>query len=438
MAHFLHPKIQRTLTQYLSNHAEVEANYIASYIPSKTYQRCLVIPVFNESQQCIQRICNSALKTEKLLIIIIVNQPDNRQDSSTNQQFWDTLTTHHISVNKSQHHHWLSINNSAIDLLLINRFTKKIPQSQGVGLARKIGGDIACQLIAKQCLLNLWVHHTDADTHLPDNYFQAVDALLSYIPDNQSEEKKQTTYSAAVYRYTHKPSDDEEIYNATLWYEKALDYYVRGLKYANSPYAYHTLGSCIANNSYHYCQARGFPKKSGGEDFYLLNKLAKLGNIAELKNTTLHINARLSDRVPFGTGPATEKILAMENPEQSYLYYHPLCFSLLSNLLLHFEVLFNYKKKTEGKSKTIDLAHYHPWLTTLNTPLRTALTQLGIETLFKHVDKQIKSKEQCIQHCHHWLDGFKTLKLIHLLEEHYPKQALSLSLQQTTKNWPNH
>ena len=85
---------------------------------------------------------------------------------------------------------------------------------------------------------------------------------------------------------------DDNIYAATKRYEQALTYYVEQLQQAGSPYAFHTLGSCIATPLSYYCHARGFPKKSGGEDFYLLNKLAKLGKILTVDSCILQIESR--------------------------------------------------------------------------------------------------------------------------------------------------
>jgi hypothetical protein len=268
------------------------------------------------------------------------------------------------------------------------------------------------------------MHHSDADTHLPDDYFSALDITLKERLST-SASTHPIPYSAAVYPYIHIASGNKTVDAATRYYEQALHHYVDGLKRAGSPYAYHTLGSCIATNAFHYCQARGFQKKAGGEDFYLLNKLAKLGRIAALQSTPLGIDSRRSERVPFGTGPAVEKILAMNNPETEYLYYHPQCFNELAVLLAHFQDLFTYRKETDHKTTPATLTHYQPWLKQLSPALQTALMILKIDSLFRHIDKQTNSLEQCIQHCHYWLDGFKTLKLIHLLQPYYPKQALA-------------
>ena len=72
-------------------------------------------------------------------------------------------------------------------------------------------------------------------------------------------------------------------------------------------------------NAEHYAQSAGFPKLAAGEDFYLLNKLAKIGKIIPLKiiNQPIYIQARISNRTPFGTGPALDKIIDNSNNSQN-------------------------------------------------------------------------------------------------------------------------
>lgn len=425
------PKQLATIKKYLLNYAEPEIT-LASHITDQQYQRVIVIPLFNENDSAITRIIHSPLASEQaLLIIAVINQPDNIDNTHHNLTLWNNLSTQYSHINHSDQHRYLLVNNN-IHLLLVNRFTQKIPHKKGVGLARKIGGDIACQLILQGTLHNPWIHHSDADTHLPDNYFSALDKTLKKALNSTTTKEK--SISAAVYTYTHTSSGNAAIDDATQRYQHALQYYVDGLTQAQSPYAYHTLGSCIATHAYYYCQARGFPQKAGGEDFYLLNKLAKLGQITTLQEAVLQIESRQSDRVPFGTGPAIEKIMAMAHPEQEYLYYHPQCFIELKKLLQHFNTLYSYtehhrqqrQQKTASNTKSTNtIDHYLPWLQTLDTVLHETVMELGIEKLLTHIDKQVNTHEQCIHHCHDWLDGFKTLKLIHLLEKHYPKQSIA-------------
>ncbi len=48
-------------------------------------------------------------------------------------------------------------------------------------------------------------------------------------------------------------------------------------------------------------------QRQAGEDFYFLHKLTQLGQLVELNTTRVYPSARVSDRVPFGTGAALQK-----------------------------------------------------------------------------------------------------------------------------------
>ena len=385
------------IEHYLERYAEPEARAITAHIPKEIivqriaqqenndntnaphgYQHCLIIPAYNEQSDFVTRLANSedspVTDLEPTLLIVVINQPEHDDDTSRNQQLWDSIRQQGRILAQHDTFLWLRhTQNTSIDIILVQRFDKKIPSKQGVGLARKIGCDIACQMIKEGLLHSLWLHTTDADTHLPSTYFTSINTHTNNNPIENN-----TGISAFIYPYQHKNNNDTSLLNATQYYEQALTYYVDGLRHARSPYAYHTLGSCIASNAIYYCQARGFPKKSGGEDFYLLNKLTKLGNIIQLEKPVLMIDARLSERVPFGTGPAVQKILAMASPETEYYYYHPSCFTSLKQLLQNFLTIFSYKTKNRK-----DFSHYEPWLKKLDPELQNAIKKIKIEKLFR-------------------------------------------------------
>jgi hypothetical protein len=61
-----------------------------------------------------------------------------------------------------------------------------------------------------------------------------------------------------------------------------------------------------------YAVVRGVPKREAAEDFYLLDKLAKVGAIQRLSGSAIEIAARRSGRVPFGTGRRVSELLGGE------------------------------------------------------------------------------------------------------------------------------
>ncbi|WP_163831942.1 hypothetical protein [Spartinivicinus ruber] len=405
------------VSQYLTTYAEPEVLLAANI--SQVFHQALVIPVYNEDPLFLQQI-SPAFKavTAPCLLILVVNRPEQ---ASSDKIIKNNELIHYINQNlqkewQQQHltlYQWLSDHY----LLLVdkNQPDQLIPIQQGVGLARKIGADIACQLFQQQQLLNHWLFSSDADVILPVNYFNACQHLTNKT-------------SAAVFNFIHQSMDingttqlnchTQQV--AQLLYDIKLNYYVAGLNWANSPFAYHTIGSLLAINIHHYCQARGFPKRAGGEDFYCLNKLAKLGAIAKL-TTQIKVNARLSDRVPFGTGPALNTICQLNTPLTEYYYYHPDCFSWLK-LTLHWL----------SKNLSILLSPHTNWQHALteyclqqglsqnnSQSIQQVLTWLGINKLIQHTLKQPPTPQQWPISISHWFDGFRTLKFIHLCRDNF-------------------
>ena len=81
-----------------------------------------------------------------------------------------------------------------------------------------------------------------------------------------------------------------------------------------------------------YASIRGYETQR--QDFYLLNKARKIAPIETLR-ARLTIEARLSERVPFGTGPALADIVAGLHRDQAVTYfsYHPKTFEALGSAI---------------------------------------------------------------------------------------------------------
>ena len=195
-------------------------------------------------------------------------------------------------------------------ILVIDRSTENpLPPGQGVGLARKIGADLLHALVDEGLIESPWIHCSDADAVFPEDYFE------------QCEEPSQEGEAALLYRFRHVAGTDSAAHEAALRYEISLRYYVLGLRFAKSPYAFHSIGSTLAIHANAYARVRGFPRREAAEDFYLLNKLAKVGSIRPLTGRPLELSSRTSFRVPFGTGAAIRRLL--EKPPAELETYSP-------------------------------------------------------------------------------------------------------------------
>jgi hypothetical protein len=213
-------------------------------------------------------------------------------------------------------------------------------------------------------------------------------------------------------------SESEQVVRATLLYELSLRYYVAGMQYAHSPYAFHTIGSTMAVSASHYAKVRGFPRRAAGEDFYLLNKLSKVGSVLELEANTeckpIEITSRKSDRVPFGTGAAVIKITDMENPLNDFRFYDPLVFEMLGVWLQSWPAIW--------ESQSIDFASVifsetADKLASNQHALMIGLLGIKTELALVHAFKQSKSLAQFTRQMHIWFDAFRALKLIHSLRD---------------------
>lgn len=408
------------LKKYLEHYCEPEAQKLSGF--PLQYQHVLVIPCHDESIDSILDLLRLQETKGAVLIILVINSPDSLNTAESDLLLWDALQSRYpIIWSADQETRLYALPNTENALLVIDRFSesRQIPQHQGVGLARKIGADIACRLIYDSKITSRWIHSTDADVELPQGYFQSSQAH----PDS----------AALIYPFQHRYSDPN-IQPLIELYEFKLRYYVAALQWCGSHYGFHTIGSLICIDANRYAQVRGFPKRNAAEDFYLLNKLAKVGSIRTLKEPTVRIEARLSTRVPFGTGPALNSIKSLEQPQQQYRFYHPHIFMDLARWQSLVVPLWHAR------------AHYqqhglHPTLKALiealdsNTAgddaggdaaatlqakrLAVVLGSLKLDAFLVHGFKQCSTQLAFQKQISHWFDGFKTLRFIHQMRDHY-------------------
>lgn len=397
----------KNLSKYLSQYAEPEAELVDKLSELKTYQHVVVVPVYKENASFCRSFLQSPLADQNVFLIVVINQPETDKDTQPQQALHDEILTLGHCKYHDESMTWIEFYHGNSACLLVNRFTKPIKEKFGVGLARKIGADLACQLIAQGKVTTQWIHSTDGDATLPENYFSSLtDTLKTRVLENHALENKSDNKKvvAACYNFSHQCSD-KAVNEANFIYEQSLRYYVAGLRYANSPYSFFTIGSVIAFNVEAYANVRGFPKKSAGEDFYLLNKLAKLGDILWLPSCVLTLLARTSDRVPFGTGPAVSKIMALTEQDKTFNYYHPQIFINLKTLLQGFEGLCEHRHQLDQ------------WQIYSDQTLKNALESLGFEVF---IEKQKNTTDkQFIKQLPVWFDAFKTLKFIHFMRDNY-------------------
>jgi hypothetical protein len=312
----------KAVSKYLARHAEPESQ--AADAVKGEFAHALIVPAYGEGQSLFDALGSvpRGPAGDTLLVVVLNARADSPPDKhEANAKARERLlgaagesralpAEHPVSE--------LAFPNGR--MVLVDRAVPGhfLPERQGVGLARKIGNDLVLRLHADGRLASPWLHNTDADVVLPNDYFDQTQSLPS---DGNA---------AALYFFEHRFSEDESLGLAARLYEISLRYYTLGLAWSGSPYAYQAMGSCLAVRPGAYARVHGFPERNATEDFYILNKLAKVGSILRLAGTPVVLEGRLSDRVPIGTGKALSKLVASRRSLAGFRLYHPLAFALLS------------------------------------------------------------------------------------------------------------
>ena len=377
---------KQLISRYLTTYAEPEV-FDAARLVLDSYKYCLVIPAFQEEWPKLQGVWG---KLDPDCLIILVINASTKDDPLTIRLISDIETNSETLCSIGSLTCLTTHDRRAI--LLVDRCSNPIPEKQGVGFARKIGADIALSLINNRQVLEPWIFNTDADVRLPGSYFAAV----------AGKQVNATIRSPAarLYPFTHRPAPG--IVEACTLYEISLYYYVCGLRYAASHYAFTTVGSTIAIHADHYAKVRGFPRRPAGEDFYLLNKLAKTGTIDQLTGPSIEISGRLSERVPFGTGVGIRKILHLANPLSDCPFYNPGIFRYLKQFLWELD-------RCQDAADLTD--HFK------NSRSQHWCESVDLFTLIdskRHLNPAVFKKFTV-----DWMDGFRTLKFIHFLQQHH-------------------
>ena len=378
--------------QYRHRYAEPESG-LASYCPG-LFDFVMVVPACAESPSFVEGYRAAASSAGPLLLVVVLNGREGVDDSvhTSNAACFRALNERFLLREVAQGG-WLG-RDEGMSVLVVDRFTagRRLAARQGVGLARKIGADVALELVASGRVRHPFIAMTDADARLPEDYFRRIAEI---DPD----------CSAALFPFWHEPGGESDVDRATALYEIRLRYVQRGLQWAHSPYAFHTVGSTMAVHALSYAQVRGVPKRQAAEDFYLLGKLSKQAPLVRLSGAPVRIHSRRSDRVPFGTGAETGKLARGDDLE----LYHPDCFTALQDLIEGLRCL----SQTSPDHEAIEAL-----LSRMRSPVQDFLRRQDVLRVWLKVGEQAPSSAARLGRFRDWFDGFRTLKMIHDVRDH--------------------
>ncbi|HJN37461.1 MAG TPA: hypothetical protein QF353_01640 [Gammaproteobacteria bacterium] len=398
-----------TTSKYLSLYACREANDIK--IPG-CYDSVIVVPIYAEYPHCIDVLDNlpQQHKHHKILVILVINQAKSSPDwvLADNQKL-----IHHLKslplLWKNSSHNIILCEHSRCHILMVDRAVSQPFDEENVGLARKIGSDMALALIQRNTIRTEWIHQTDADVRLPSDYWN--------IPPTHENK-----FSALIYPFSHTSLHAcQTTLLACQLYELSLRDYRLKLAQAGSKYAYHSIGSTFAISKDAYAKVRGYPLRQAGEDFHILNKLRKVGDFFHPNTQPLLLSARASSRTPFGTGQNIQRILKNHEINSAQIFYHPHIFDyLLSwlNIINSFDLTLDSPQKIQNSMDD----YFNKFNIQLDPLLLfKVINSLKLPNSFIKLLKNSNHAEHFKFHCHTHFDALKTLRFIHLFrDQSYP------------------
>ncbi len=345
---------------------------------SRTFNQAIVIPAYAELEflpLTIESINQNKpeLLNQTLVVVVVNNANNSPQSIKDNNQ----LTIQKINENNYQF--TLAVIDAAFSGL-------ELPlKHAGVGLARKIGMDLALpHLTSPQSL----IFCTDADTQVSPDYLSKVKQIF----------KSQNT-SAAVIGFSHLKSQDSAINDAIGQYEKFLKTTAEKMQRAGSPYGYVSMGSTIVCTAEAYCAVGGMPRKKATEDFYFLQELTKYCGVHNISETLVFPSPRPISRVYLGTGFRMEQI--QNGFDIAKLFYSEGAFWYLSQWL-----------QLGSHAWEVNLKDLFKNTNTIHPNLVEFLKLESIEDIWSKIQNNAPSKSHFTEQFHRWFDGLKTIRFL--------------------------
>jgi len=353
--------------------------------PPTNLEVIIAIPAFYEKD--LLATLNSLLDNKgystNIEVIIVLNESEDAADDITDfhQKQYNEL----IDWSKK-------INSQKISFypIYVKNIKKKIA---GAGMARKIAMDEAYIRFEKANNPYGIISNLDADTIVDDNY-------LSELEKEALRRNKIKAYSIHFEHLLHEKLSKENKL-AIISYELHLRYFINMQKLLKLPYAYQVMGSAMAVKAFAYAEAFGMNKRQAGEDFYFLQKFINTGYFSNINSTTVYPSARISQRVPFGTGRALYDILALGKIPETYNYNS---FIALRTFTDNLEVFYDdYSKGMELQS----------------SPVLEYLESKNFKKVHTEIKKHTKDFQGYRKRLFRWFDAFLLMKYLHYARDKY-------------------
>lgn len=292
--------------------------------------------------------------------------------------------------------------NPAIRFMVIGpvEFRKKWA---GAGLARKKGMDEAVCRFNSIGNPDGIIVSLDADTLVERNYLVEIARHFAENPG----------HVGATVAFCHQTQGlSPRHLEGIRRYEKHLRYYKESLEYTGYPFAMFTIGSAFAVRAGAYVQRGGMNRRQAGEDFYFLQNLVQIGRVGEISSTTVYPSARLSGRVPFGTGPILQKW--MNGEKDLTMTYN---FQAFVDLKCFFDMRNRFFK--------IERADYDALLLSMPEAVSDFLVHDNFMAELENLNSNCATAETFNSRFFQVFNAFKILKYINFVhQKHYQPQML--------------
>lgn len=387
-----------SLSRYLSRRADLQSRPLEGG-GTEDVARVVVIPALAEYETLPETLASVAenppgLLATTLVIVVVNNGPRTVDRHSAYEENQATLAWLRDAARREL---------DGVRLAWVDASSegRELGVREGVGAARKIGLDWGLEVLRRNARPGGALINLDADALVDSAYLEVLDEYF----------QRDRAWGAVV-ELAHRLEGPREQRQAILRYELFLRYHVLGLRYAGSPYAFHTLGSIMACRGEAYAAVSGMNRRRGGEDFYFLQELAKTGQVATLSGTTVRPSARPSWRVPFGTGPRVAE--QMKHPGDGLLAYAPECYEVLRAWL-----------GCVSRGGDVDGETLQHQARAIDRELEKYLEDQDFRKTWERLQANAGDREQLLAQFHRWFDGLKTLRLIHHLRNTaYPSRPV--------------
>ena len=349
--------------------------------PAEDLGLIVVIPCFNERSICetLTSLHQAYRPTQEVEVIVVINA-SARDDEVIHIQNRRSLSE--IDTWKQHHTFW----QNRLHVL----YEPDMPlKHAGVGLARKWGMDEAVARFAHIQRPEGLIITLDADCQVAKNYFQAIESYFLRTP-----------HCAHAHVYFEHPLTQlpKSHQLAMASYELYLRSFVHALRYSKlRTYAFHTVGSTMIASAKSYVEVWGMNRKQAGEDFYFMQKLMQKGPLHVITDTCVYPSARISMRVPFGTGKAVSKIM---HDGVQQVGPNPKHFKVLRDFLTPI-----YEAQTPPQ--WTELVHEHS-ASTLQDFMHLHQGQVRYQEICEHTASMKSFRRRFFQ----WFTGFMAIKFL--------------------------